>query len=303
MDIIGFVTLAVSPYWVNQTLLLAESLRAHGGKLAQADLFVLTPQGTNPLPPDTVEQLKSLNAELLTFELEEQALHFPLGLLPFAAAEAELIALGNYEQLAWVLPDTLVISPPDSFILPPEKQLGYRPVHHANIGSDYESPPDAFWAAVLKHCKVPEERIFPMKTCTRDKTLRPYINAGFLVTRPETRLMHAWMNAFQSAYQHPNFLPLLTNQRNAIFLHQAILSGVMMQLFPTQDLLQLPEAINYPLHLHDEYPEECRPASLGELTTARYETVVALLSALGYLPVDPSLSSWLEEQISKLTAA
>ena len=247
------------------------------------------------------ERLDALGAELVPISIEEQAIKFPLGLLPFAAAETERDQAGSSELLAWVLPDTLFISPPDSFLLPADKQLGYRPVHHANIGSDFKHPPDEYWSAVLEHCQVPEDRIFPMETCTRDKILRPYINAGILVTRPENRFMGAWKDAFQSAYQNENFLPLLTDPRNALFLHQAILSGVMIHRYSQQELHPLPEAVNYPLHLQDEYPEEYKPASLDDLTTARYESIKELQAGLDSIPVGVNLRAWLADKFEVLS--
>jgi hypothetical protein len=300
MEKISFVTLAASPYWVSQTVLLAESLRAFGGDLAQSRLSVLIPNRIDPLPQDIIEQLKTLRVEIIQIEVDEQALNFPLGLLPFAAAVAERHTRGKVEQLAWVLPDTLFISAPVDFLLPPEKQLAYRPVHHANIGSDYHHPPDEYWSAVLEHCQVPEAHIFPMQTCTRDKILRPYINAGVLVTRPESGFLENWKQSFQSAYQNKTFLHFLADQRRAIFLHQAVLSGVMMKKFIQDDLLELPESVNYPLHLHDEYPEKFRPDSLNQLITARYETLKELLEALECLTVEPSLNVWLGNKIRQL---
>jgi hypothetical protein len=293
MEKISMVTLAVHPFWVRQTVLLAESLRAFGGSLAQAPLTILTPASGTPLSQEFKIKAAESNAELVAIEIEEAALKFPLGFLPFAAVEAEKLASGRTEQLAWVLPDTLFISPPESFVLPTGKQLAYRPVHHSNIGSEFEWKLNPYWSQVYRHCHVPDERVFPMTTCTRDKLLRPYINAGMLVTRPENGFMQAWMESFSSAYQHEDFLPLVENRRHAIFLHQAILSAVMMNRYTQTDLQELPEEVNYPLHLHNEYPPEHRPASLNRLITCRYESIKVLRKGLDKINVEPPLDTWL----------
>jgi hypothetical protein len=297
MDKISLVTLTVTPFWADQTVLLAESLRSFGGQLAQVPLTVLTPTGTVPLPQKVLDKLSAQNAEIIPINIEEAALKFPLGFLPFAAAEAEKLAKGKSELLAWMLPDTLFISSPKSFLLPQGKQLGYRPVHHSNIGSEIMHPPDAFWSLVLSHCKVPEKRIFPMETCTRDKVVRPYINAGMLVTRPENGFMNAWMQSFQNAYRHEDFVPLLADKRNAIFLHQAVLSGVMMHQYSLDELYELPETINYPLHLHDEYPNEYKPKTLKELITCRFESIQELRQGLEKIRVEPPIKAWLDNRL------
>jgi hypothetical protein len=297
MEEISFITLAVSPFWEEQSVLLAESLRTFGGKLAEAPLTVLTPSGTAPLPQKVIKQISTQNAEIIAIEIEEAALDFPLGLLPFAAAEAEKLAIGKSELLAWVLPDTLFLSSPESLLLPKGMQLGYRPVHHSNIGSEFTQPLNAYWSLVLNHCQVQENRIFPMETCTRDKVLRPYVNAGMLVTRPENGFMSAWMQSFQDAYRHESFARLLADKRNALFLHQAVLSGVMMHRYSIDELHELPETVNYPLHLHDEYPDKHKPNTLNELTTCRFETIQDLKLGLKKVKAEPPIKEWLDSRL------
>jgi hypothetical protein len=138
-----------------------------------------------------------------------------------------------------------------------------------------------------------------MATCTRDKTLRPYINAGMLVVRPEQGFMQAWMQSFRSAYQHEDFQPLLQDQRNAIFLHQAVVSGMMMHRYAQDEFEVLPEAVNYPLHLHDEYPVEHRPKTLNQLITCRYENFDELGKGMKKILVEDPLDKWIEARINK----
>jgi hypothetical protein len=297
MDKINFITLAVNPFWIDQTILLVESLRAFGGQLADAPIKVLAPNATKPLPEDFKDRTSALQAEIIPIEIEEAALKFPLGFLPFAAAEGEKLTAGGSEQMAWVLPDTLIVSSLASLILSPGKQLGYRPVHHSNIGSEFDQDLDPYWTQVYRHCEVPDEHIFSMSTCTRDKVLRPYINAGMLVVRPENGFMAAWKDSFRSAYQSSGFQPLIENQRNAIFLHQAILSGMLLNRYSPSDLQELPEAVNYPLHLHHEYPPQHRPTRLNDLITCRYESLKELREGMDQIGVEEPLHGWLIDQI------
>lgn len=293
MDKLHFVTLAVQPYWTQQTILLLQSLRSFGGEFADAPVSAYTPAPVSSLPQDVISLFNQLSAQILPFEIPTPVANFPLGFIPFAAGQAELDLVGQTEQLAWVLPDTVFVSTPACFILPNGKQFGYRPVHHANIGSDFAHPPDGFWSFILEHCHVPEAHIFPMETCTRDKILRPYVNAGVLITRPENRLLQSWRDHFSAALEHDDLKPLLENRRNAIFLHQAILSGVMIQVFPPNTLYELPETVNYPLHLHHEYPPDHAPRTLNDLITFRYETVDELREGISKISLSSDLKDWL----------
>ncbi len=297
MEKLRFCTLAVAPFWLEQPYLFVESLRAFGGALAGAPFTILNPDNTRPLPDTFRSKVASLDAGIKSFEVDESALKFPLGLVPYAAAAAEQLTIGNAEILAFILPDTLILQPPTALLLEPGKRLCYRQVHHSNIGSSIQEAPDAFWSLIYKHCEVPEDRIFPMPTCTRDKTLRPYINAGFLVVRPEDGVLADWLAAFQRTYQHADFLPFFKEQRYAIFMHQAVLAGVMMREYAHSQLQEAPDTVNYPAHLHHEMPLDLRPARLNDLITCRYENLKELAERLPQIGVEPPLKEWLEERL------
>jgi len=87
--------------------------------------------------------------------------------------------------------------------------------------------------------------------------------------------------------------------RYKIFMHQAVLAGVVLNLFEQDELQELPESVNYPLHLHDEYPPEYRPKALNELITYRYENIKELLDSLKRIPVKEPLKSWLNDRLEK----
>lgn len=290
MEKISFATLLIPPFWEKETLLLAESLRTFGEGFAQQPLIVLY-LPDKPPSPETTARLREIGAKLFPFELDQDALSFPLAIVPFGAAAAE--AATETERLAWLLPDTLILKPPQDFNLPPEKKLGYRPVHHQNIGSDYNQPPDSFWQQIYNHCQVPPEHLFRMETCYRE-VVRPYINAGLLVCRAQDRLMQTWLETFRRTYQHPDFTPFYEQRKYAIFMHQAVLSGVMLNLYSPDQLTELPESYNYPLHMHTDYPAFFHIQQLGELHTARFETTKDLTNVLAEF--EPDLKKeWIEE--------
>lgn len=298
---ISFATLAIPPFWENETTLLVASLRTYGGPYANQPIVVFTLRN-QPLPPITEEKLRGMGAEIVEFEMAEKAKDFPLAVVPFGAAAAEAAAAAekavNTQLLAWLLPDTIFLNPPLSFEMANTKKLGYRPVHHQNIGSPLSQSPDAFWQQIYTHCQVPDSRIFMMETCFREG-IRPYFNAGMLITRPEERLMHAWLDAFQSTYQHPDFKPFYGDWKYAIFMHQAVLSGVILNRYEQEDLLKLPEMYNYPLHMHKDYPKVRRIRRLGDLKTARYENIKVLHKILNYFDFEDEQKNWLENMITQ----
>ena len=62
-----------------------------------------------------------------------------------------------------------------------------------------------------------------------------------------------------------HFEPFFTNHLYRIFMHQAVLAGVVLSSFSHAQLHELPESYNYPLHLHGDYPLEFRPRKLDPI--------------------------------------
>ena len=289
---ITFTSLAIPPFWENESTLLVESLRTFGGSLAGEPFLMLTLKG-KPLKKKTLKTLSELDVEIAELEMDQEALNFPLSMVTHGAAAAEKIVQGHTSLMAWLLPDTLILNEPGAFLLPSHSQLGYRPVHHQNIGSTYSQPPDAFWQRIYQHCDVPEEHLFSMDTCYRE-AIRPYFNAGILVTRPENGLLDHWLETFQQTFQHPDFVPFFKKRKYAIFLHQAILAGIILNKVQQDQLVELPESYNYPLHMHQKYPAEWQPKFLNQLITTRYERRKLLPGFLDKIKVLPPLLDWLQ---------
>ena len=291
---ITFASLAIPPFWESESTLLVESLRRFGGSLAKQPFLMLSLKG-KPLKKKTLKTLADFDVETAEFEMGEETLNFPLALVTHGAAAAEKQLQGRTSLLVWLLPDTLILNEPQAFLLPTQSQVGYRPVHHQNIGAPYSQPPDAFWQQIYRHCDVPEERLFRMETCYRE-IVRPYFNAGILVTRPENQIMADWQETFQRTFQHSDFIPFFKQRKYAIFMHQAILAGVMLKSLLRDQLTELPEAYNYPLHMHQNYPAAGQPTLLNQLITARYERRNLLPKFLEKIEVTPPLLNWLQEK-------
>jgi hypothetical protein len=296
MEQIMFASLAASQASFGRIRVLLDSLKAFGGELFRAPLIVLHPDRLEVTKEDTA-LLRSPNVHLVPFYISREEMDFPLAVVAIGAAAAEEAVAEKAENLVWLLEDTLVLRSPSAFVLPAGTQYTYRPVHHANIGSAWKNPPDDFWTAIYHHCKVAQNHLFPMDTCVRDMMIHPYFNAGCQVTRPQNGLFSSWCESFRHLYRHPDFRPFLANPLYRIFMHQAVLAGVVLSSFSPAQLHELPESYNYPLHLHTEYPPEFRPKKLNELVTCRYETFDELKKVLTFMAVDEPVKTWVLSRI------
>jgi hypothetical protein len=297
MNRITFATTAIGRD-PTRVVMLFDSLRTFGGESADSPCIMLVPVKREPLAKETRERLNELDVHQVPFDIDEEAARFPLAPLAYAAARAEQEVRGGTEILVWMNEDTLIIRPPSAFSIQEGTKLAYRPVHHTRIGSIYDTPPDGFWSLIYQHCGITETQAFPMETGIKDNTIRAYFNAGLLVVRPEQHLLETWLEYFKKSYRHPDFQQLFQDDFvYMVFMHQAVLSGVILKMFGRDELQELPGIINYPLNLHLECPPEHQPRLLNDVVTCRYESIEDLRNALKVIPVEEPINGWLNERL------
>ncbi|MCB8922761.1 MAG: hypothetical protein H6662_14330 [Ardenticatenaceae bacterium] len=290
-----FITLAVPGQSALDALLLAASIRRFAGAWADSPIWVFVPQDAGQLSLAEAAQFAELGVDILPFALDTDIGQFPFAAKIGATAVAENMALGQTELLTWLDRDTIVLNEPAEFMLPPGKALGYRPVHHRLIGPAWGEPRDPFWQLIYQHCRVPEGRDFRMTTHTGEAT-GPYFNAGSFVVRPERGLMAQWLERFQHCYRLPEFANFYEQDgRYATFMHQAVLTGVLLHALTPDEMQELSTRINYPLHLHDDIPADLRPTAVNELMTVRHESMFEIPD-WQRLPIAEPLKSWLAAQ-------
>ena len=279
-------------------ILLAESIRSFAGDLSENPINVYTLGDGAGLSEAFKERLSGLGGTLVPFVIDDELLGFPFMAHAFAAARAEEDAKAGV--LAWLSPNTVVLGEPRDFLLGEGISLGFRPVHHTLIGSRFHEPLDPFWSLLYELCGVPEERVFPMETHVDGATLRPYFNSGILVARPERGLMKAWRDRYVGVYDEPALRGFYGRDgRYSVFVHQAVLSGVILSELGTDEIVELPHSYNYPLHLHGEDLTDGRPAAMEELVTMRHEGFSSDPLWYERMPAGDPLKRWLVERLTR----
>lgn len=281
-----------------EAIILARSIRTFAGRFSDSPVWILLPESEKGIQEETERTLLDLDARLIPYAVDGQLLAFPCGGKVMASAAAEALAEDKAEVLVWMDADSMVLNEPVPLILDDRASLGYRPVDHTLIGSPIDEPIDHFWEHIYRRCHVTDAALFPMTTTVDEKTIRPYFNAGMLVVRPERRLLRRWRDRFLKIYRDPLFEALYTeNILTKIFIHQAVLAGVVLSTLDHDDLTELPPSINYPLHMHDQYPASSRPSYVDELVTCRYDTLFQSPNWREKIPTKEPFTSWLEDQV------
>lgn len=283
------------------SLLLAESIRTFGGALSGNPIWFVQPDYGKPLTDNARQWLQDLDVHVIPFRIEIEKLRFFFMGQLAGLVQAEGMSAGDTEILAWLDANTILVHEPKEFLLSSSKSLGYRPVHHLLIGSRFDQQLDPFWSQIYRSCQVPSERVFPMKPVVENLQMRPYFNAGILVTRPERGLLRKWHRAFLDLYQVPSFQAFYQqDQRYAIFMHQAVLAGVVLRDHEQQELLELPETYNYPVHLFEQDATGRRPSSIDELVTFRHEGFYLDADWTQKMPASDHLKKWLAGKMSAM---
>lgn len=279
-------------------LLLTESIRAFGGSLSNTPIWCFTPESETSVSAVFKKRLDSLDVLLVPFQMARKSLDFAFAGHVHAAANAESKAMGHTQLLAWMAPNTLVLQEPRNVLLGRGKSLGYRPVHHKLLGSGIDEPLDEFWTLIYEHCGVPEDQVFSMRTQVEDIPIRPYFNAGLLVVDPYTKMLQTWLDTFLRIFQKPEYLEFYSqDKRYEIFMHQAVLTGVILSSLAKNRMVELPPIYNYPLNLYEEDKTKYRPESLEDCVTIRHEGFYEDPEWIEKIPARKRLKEWIAERV------
>lgn len=299
MNKLTFITLAYPGKSVSNTIMMLESIREFGGALADSPVWVLFPRSMGDFNTREHAMFTELGAGTIPYNVDEKTLKFPFGAKVQAAAVAEKTAVEKTELLIWLDSDTIIIAEPNEFVLTKDKVLGYRPVHHKLLGLSWNETPDPFWTLIYQHCQTPLPKGFPMTTHVGEK-IRPYFNAGTFVVRPGRGVLAQWWQVFQSCYRNPDFLFFYEkDSRYAIFMHQAVFTGVLLSMLESKEMQELSPSINYPLHLHQDIPQNLHANSINDLVTVRYENIFNEPGWQKKFPNLEQLVGWIETQLKK----
>jgi len=282
-------------------LRLARSIRTFGGEFCFNPIWMLSQRREGDLSEVTRQELYSIGARLISFEMDSDGSNFPFASYVTSAGIAEGLAQGEASFLVMMAPDTLVLQQPAEFLLQAGKSLGGCPVHLKLLGSGFDQPLDEFWKLIYHDCQVDVKKVFAMQTIVDEQAVRAYFNAGLLVVRPERGLLRGWQSTFERLFRLPEYEAFYQqNELYKIFMHQIVLAGSILSRLKPEEFQQFPFEFNYPLHLHTRLAIDRRPSSLAKLVTCRFEDYREFFGnpvLNGLIQIDKSLNDWLQTQL------
>lgn len=268
--------------------ILIDSIRSFGGALSQCPiwLFEANPQEAPCKDVGTGVQIVPLSAP-------ETVRGYAFADKVCACARAEELTTSKVRSLIWFDPVCLVIKPPLLFDLAPSCSAAVRPVHIRNVGLVSTEPLDGFWGHVYEAVGVRDIET-TVETFVEGTRIRSYFNSHAFAVDPSERLLRRWFERFEALVCDRAFqTSSCQDERHQVFLHQALLSALLVtSLGPSRIRILLPD-YNYPYNLHQSVPVDRRALALNDLVCITYEDRSIDPRVVDDIHIHEPLRSWL----------
>ena len=264
---IHYMTVISSQVEAQRVKLLIESLRRFGGRFGEYPVWLFC----------TDMKYSVGFSESGTLKLFHLKIDLPLRKYPFAekvfacALAEEMATLAGVKILIWLNPDCLIFNPPEQFELGYQYDSAFRPVHIRNVGSLASEPTDGYWQRVydvVGVVRVP----YTLESFVDGQIIRPYLNTHCFSINPAKGILQAWRAYFITLLLDKEFqYHFCQDAYHQIFLHQVVLSALVMNSIERERILMLPPDYSYPLHLQEKLPAAKRVQILNQLICMVYE--------------------------------
>jgi glyoxylase-like metal-dependent hydrolase (beta-lactamase superfamily II) len=210
----------------------------------------------------------------------------------------------------------MVLQPPNSYDLRDGAGAAVAPVTLNNVGQPASEPVDAYWGPIYERCGLDPKDAFTVETFVDSKSIRAWLNCGMFSVRADLGLFRQWATILEEFVRNEEYQrSAITDGVHKTFLHQAVISSLIVAQLDKSEIRMLPEGYNYPLFCHDlefttqtgdtyKIPASKRVDRFSDLTSMFSETLfLAHPDWVKYVPsIEEPMRSWmLDEYYSTLT--
>jgi len=282
--------------------MLVDSIRRWGGEYADCPIYVVLAD-----PGRTGFRLKGKKVYFVPLTLNESVRSYPFAAKAFAAAKVEDLTAGKAGTLLWLDPETILLGPPKEYDLKAGSAAAVAPAMLINTGQAENEPVDAYWGPIYKRCGLDPAKIFVVETFVDCKKVRAWLNCGMFSVRPERGLLREWAKILADLIDDQDYQrTAVTDRIHRTFLHQAVISTLIVAKLERREIHMLPWGYNYPLYCHDldfttltgatyKVPAHKKAKTLDELTSVFVEAFFsARADWIKFIPpAGEPLKSWL----------
>jgi hypothetical protein len=284
-----FFTLVRSRDGAGQADFLIKSLRTFGGPLRDSPFFIFYTQ------PGIASRHRAseVGVHFVQLEVEAELRNYWFGEKVAVCSAAEELLDGNVQSLIWMNPESIIVNPPIHFDLGSSCDAAFRPVHIQNVGIRMDEKMDPFWSEIYRIVKL-RDTPYSVESYVDAQTLLPYFNTHLFSINPTLSVLRTWLDTFRRMVTDRVFqAKACADIQYQVFLHQAILSTLLIKLLDWERIKFLPPEYSYPLHLHHEITSDRQADCLNDLVCPVFESSFEHPDTLNGIGVQEPLLSWI----------
>jgi hypothetical protein len=209
----------------------------------------------------------------LPLKIEKSFLDYPLAFKAFAAARVEDLVKGEIETLAWLDPGVLVLGSLDDLNLQKSYDVAFRPVSLVNnIGIPPQTEPNDYWKPIYRENRIDFKAVPEIESIVDEVKIQPYYNCEVYSFNPGLGIAAEWARILTILLKDENYQETVCNTfMRKLFLHQAVLSGVITSRIFPERIKPLPIRSGYPFNQHEKLSPEKKIASLNQLSVVIFD--------------------------------
>jgi glyoxylase-like metal-dependent hydrolase (beta-lactamase superfamily II) len=289
---LAIMTYLLNAEQVRSVKALITSVRDLAGPYRGSRVFVVLAD------PDKAvgKALEGPNVELLDLDMEPAFRDYPLAVKAFAAAQVEKVAGKDAATLVWLDPGVLVLGSLAALDLEGKFDAALRPVTLSNaIGLPPGVEPNDYWKPIYEANSLDYRQLPVLETIADQVRIQPYYNCEVYSVTPKAGLCGAWADILTRLLKDEDY------QRSScstfprkLFLHQAVLSGVVSARVRAPRIKPLPLTSGYPFNQHPKLPASSRVSALNDLAVVIFDDAWGRNPAwMDSIPIREPLRGWL----------
>ncbi len=298
----AFFTLVRSARARASARVLIDSIRSFAGALKHSPIWVFERNEREVACAEPVSD----DVSIFPLRIPDKVSRYFYADKVHACVQAEQMAGSSVRSLIWMSVECLLVNPPPLLQLDDSNNKGVsadaavRPVHITNVGIPPTQPLDGFWKGVCNAVGIDDiERT--VETFVDKQRIRSYFNSHTLSVNPKAGLFEKWGEVFDELVQDNGFqASACQDERHQVFLHQAVLSVVLLAALDPSRIRLLPPEYSYPYNLQQSLPKERRAKRLNDLVSIAYDERSLDPRVIDDIAIDEPLRKWLSDRAASL---
>ena len=221
---------------------------------------------------------------------------YPLAIKAFAASYVEQLVKGKVRTLTWLDPGVIILNSPQALDLEGRFDVSVRPVSLVNnIGLPPGVEPNDYWIPVYSANKLDYRTVQNIVTVVDEVKIQPYYNCEIYSVNPMKGICKEWAAQLEGLLRDESFQKnTCTTPQRRLFLHQAVLSGIIASRVKAGRIKALPLTCSYPFNQHDRLAPGKKVSSLNGLSAVIFDYAWSSNPAwMDKIRIDEPLRSWL----------